>query len=63
MTTPSQLSSAVFRKPVRITVTIPRSTFEQLQSRSDQEGRSMSNLTAYLLEGALKPIPSAPLGV
>jgi hypothetical protein len=42
-----------FRKPVRITITIPRSTFEQLQNRSDQEGRSMSNLSAYLLEGAL----------
>jgi hypothetical protein len=42
-----------FRKPVRITITLPLSTFEQLQQRSDQEGRSMSNLSAYLIEGAL----------
>jgi hypothetical protein len=41
------------RKPVRITITIPYSTFNRLQHRSDQEGRSMSNLSAYLIEGAL----------
>jgi hypothetical protein len=42
-----------FRKPVRITITLSHSTFDQLQRRSDQEGRSLSNLSAYLLESAI----------
>ena len=43
-----------FRKPVRITITVPHSTHSALEDRSDQEGRSLSNLAAYILENALK---------
>ena len=43
-----------FRKPVRITITVPHSTHLALADRSDQEGRSLSNLAAYILENALK---------
>jgi len=42
------------RKPVRITITVPHSTHSALADRSDQEGRSLSNLAAYILENALK---------
>ena len=43
-----------FRKPVRITITVPHSTHAALKDRSDLEGRSLSNLAAYILENALK---------
>jgi hypothetical protein len=38
------------RSPKRLTITIPFSTFEKIVSRSNEEGRSLSNLAAYLLE-------------
>jgi len=38
------------RSPKRLTITLPYSTFERIVSRSNQEGRSLSNLAAYLLE-------------
>jgi hypothetical protein len=38
------------RKPQRITITVSWSVFEALQSASDQQGRSLSNLAAYWLE-------------
>jgi hypothetical protein len=41
------------RKPQRISITISQSTYELLVSRSDLEGRSLSNLAAYLLENGL----------
>ncbi|MFN7901160.1 MAG: ribbon-helix-helix domain-containing protein [Synechococcaceae cyanobacterium] len=53
-----QEKTVAFRKPVRITITIANATFDQLQRRSDLEGRSMSNLSAYLLEGALNQSPA-----
>lgn len=43
----------VFRKPRRITITVPHHAFSALQQRSDLEGRSLSNLAAYLLEASL----------
>jgi hypothetical protein len=39
-----------FRAPTRITITLPYSTYQRLIDRSDQEGRSLSNLAAFLLE-------------
>jgi hypothetical protein len=45
--------SLVFRRPRRITITVPHHAFSALQQRSDLEGRSLSNLAAYLLEIAL----------
>ena len=43
-----------FRSSKRITVTLPQSTLEALNERSSQEGRSLCNLVAFLLESALK---------
>ena len=41
------------RRPVRVTATMPAALHEQLLQRSDVEGRSLSNLIAYLLESAM----------
>lgn len=40
-------------KPRRLTVTIPNRVFAALESRSTEEGRSLSNLAAVLLERSL----------
>jgi hypothetical protein len=39
--------------PRRITVTIPSKLHRQMVELSDREGRSLSNLVAFLLETAL----------
>ena len=49
-----------FRSPRRITITIPYSLLEALIERSRVEGRSLSNLAAYLLEQALDERTPAP---
>jgi len=41
------------RKPMRITITVSFGTHEALIRQSDEEGRSLSNLAAYLLERSL----------
>jgi hypothetical protein len=51
------------RKPQRISITISQSTYERLVSRSDLEGRSVSNLAAYLLENGLGLAEAVPSGV
>jgi len=38
----------------RITITLPLLAHQRLQARSDEEGRSLSNLVAFLLESALR---------
>lgn len=43
-----------FRRPRRLTITIPQNVLEQLERCALQEGRSLSNLAAYLLERALQ---------
>jgi hypothetical protein len=43
-----------FRKPQRITITIPYGLWKTLQDRADHEGRSLSNLCCYVLESALE---------
>lgn len=50
----STLTAPAFRKARRITITLPQSAFLALQDRSDDEGRSLSNLAAYLLESSLE---------
>jgi hypothetical protein len=45
--------SRLFRKPQRITITVPQATAEHLVQRSIREGRSLSNLAAVLLERAI----------
>jgi hypothetical protein len=43
-----------FRSPRRVTITLPFATYQDLQSRADGEGRSLSNLAAFLLESSLQ---------
>lgn len=42
------------RKPRRMTMTIPDAAFRQLLQLSDEQGRSLSNLAAFLLESSLE---------
>ena len=41
------------RKPQRVTATMPWTLHNKLQTRADEEGRSLSNLIAHLLETAI----------
>ena len=50
---PRDSIARAFRAPKRITITVPFSTHEKLLMRSDEQGRSLSNLAAYLLELSL----------
>jgi hypothetical protein len=50
----------VLKAPRRITITIPHSTFEYLVQRSDLQGRSLSNLAAYLLERSCQDSNNSP---
>ena len=43
------------RSPKRLTITIPFTVFSALEHRSVEEGRSLSNLAAFLLEHSLHP--------
>ena len=46
-----QISVPVYmRKCQRISITVNWSLYQKLKQRSDEEGRSLSNLVAYLLE-------------
>ena len=47
------------RSPKRLTITIPFVVFSALEQRSVQEGRSLSNLAAFLIEQSLNP-PNSP---
>ena len=42
-----------FLSPQRITITVPAMTLKKLLKRSLVEGRSLSNLAAFLLEQSL----------
>lgn len=42
--------NGAFRSPTRISITVPHCTYQHLLRRSDAEGRSLSNLAAFLLE-------------
>ncbi len=51
---PHRVATApAFRAPHRISITLAHNTYQQLLERSDFEGRSLSNLAAYLLETSL----------
>lgn len=50
----------LIRSSQRISVTIPHATLEALVERSSHEGRSVSNLAAYLLEASLQGLPGLP---
>ncbi|MFU8885815.1 MAG: ribbon-helix-helix domain-containing protein [Cyanobacteriota bacterium] len=53
-----------FRTPKRISVSIPQAIYEDLLQQSDLQGRSLSNLAAYILENGLKSLmaPHRPEG-
>jgi hypothetical protein len=40
------------RKTQRATITLPQGVLEDLLAIADQDGRSLSNLIAHILEGA-----------
>jgi hypothetical protein len=46
--------SSHFRTSQRLTITVAHATMEALVERSGREGRSISNLAAYLLERSLE---------
>lgn len=46
-----------FRTPKRLTITVPQALMEAMIQRSSAEGRSLSNLAAYLLEQSLDAQP------
>ena len=52
----SHASQGPFRRPVRVTITIPYNAYQALVERSNTQGRSLSNLAAYLLESSLQTI-------
>jgi len=54
MATYAEHQRLMFRSSQRLTITVAHSTLEALVDRSQQEGRSLSNLAAYLLENALE---------
>jgi CopG-like RHH_1 or ribbon-helix-helix domain, RHH_5 len=56
----SQAKSMEFKSPKRISITIPSSTYEMLLTASEEQGRSISNLAAYLLESSLKNKTQTP---
>lgn len=60
--TPSAASvrlAALQRKPQRVTITVPGVLVDKLHRRADVEGRSLSNLCAYLLETAMAGVADA----
>lgn len=46
-------AASQFRSSQRLTITVAYSTLDALVERSSREGRSLSNLAAYLLESSL----------
>ncbi len=53
MTAFSHDLAPAFRSSQRISITLPHHVARCLQQRCDDEGRSLSNLAAYLLESSI----------
>jgi len=52
------------RRPMRVSTTIPWGTYQRLLRQSDEQGRSLSNWCAVLLEnGSLGADSAAPIRV
>ena len=45
------------RHPMRITFTVSHALYDYLGQRSQEEGRSLSNLAAFLLENTVEEAP------
>ena len=54
------MAASRFKSPVRVSITLPWSAYERLIAESQSEGRSISNLAAYLIESSLQDWPSCP---
>jgi hypothetical protein len=48
-----QANTKLFKAPKRVTITIPNKLYERILEQSDEQGRSFSNLAAFLLESSL----------
>lgn len=46
----TQGRTSVFRKPRRLTVTVPDRVYTAIEDLATEDGRSMSNLVAFALE-------------
>jgi len=46
------------KAPKRVSITIPYDVYQKLTHRSYLEGRSLSNLSAFLLESVIKRHPN-----
>lgn len=55
MTATKPQNGTAFRSPRRVSITLPWTAYQCLQSRCDDEGRSLSNLAAFLIESSLAP--------
>lgn len=56
MNTYAPLLRVATRAPHRITITVSDALFRRLTRQADMEGRSTSNLCAYLLERGVDPL-------
>ncbi|MEB3265528.1 MAG: hypothetical protein VKN13_02825 [Cyanobacteriota bacterium] len=69
LTSPTRTSTSIgtlpaMRRPQRICITVSFATYQSLQERSLREGRSLSNLAAFLLEKQLHlPAEGSPTQV
>ena len=52
--------SYISRRPQRLTITVSHHVAEHLINQSNDQGRSISNLAAYLLERAITEPESGP---
>lgn len=56
---PKSPVAGVFRAPKRISITIPYALYTGLLAASDEQGRSLSNFAAHLLEVSMSQRGSA----
>jgi hypothetical protein len=53
------ITQDAFRKPQRMTITIPFGVHETLVAQSNYQGRSLSNYAAFIIEQALVTVKDA----
>lgn len=52
-----------FRKPIRVSITVSDHVYQQLLFFSDQQGRSLSNYAAFLLESSMLSVKDPDSGL
>lgn len=55
----TRIIPGLLRKPRRLSVTIPCDVLDRLQQQADEQGRSTSNLAAFLIEVSLPSVTMA----